>query len=199
MPPLRSLEKKAVDSLIDQLLSKMDTPARIVGPNATLSPLDGRYVGSLKSMLREAIPGIPDSLLSSVRDDLIVVTRVTEAAIEMVGLESSTLRVAKGFQKSVDEMQEEFGELLNVDIQQGKYLDTDWNGPVLTFTDQFFSPRSINGWAKLSLYFARLCAQMEEMKARSGLRQSQIFFEDRDSNLIPTQLLSRNGEVVELE
>ena len=196
---VRSLEKRAVDSLIDQLLSKLP-PARIVGPNASLSPLDDKYLGSLKRMLKGAIPGIPDALLSSVNDDLIVVTRAAEGAIELVGLEPSTLRVAPPFHDRVEELQEDFGELLNVEIQRGRHLDTDWQNPILTFTDQWFSPRSVRGWAKLSLYFARLCASVEEMKTRSGLKQKEVFYDERpSSNLIRSQLLSSTGEVMELE
>ena len=44
--PLRSLEKRAVDELIQQLLGKIGD-ARVVGPNAPLTVLDAHYVGPL--------------------------------------------------------------------------------------------------------------------------------------------------------
>ena len=74
---MRSLEKRALDSLIDQLLESIPG-TRIVGPGAPLTALDEKYVGTLKAMLQEAIPGIPDAMLSSVRDELIVVQLARE-------------------------------------------------------------------------------------------------------------------------
>ena len=82
---VRSLEKRSVDSLIDQLLAGMGGDTRIIGPGASFSPLDGKYVGVLKQLLVASIPGIPEQLLSSVRDDLIVVTRIREEPSALVG------------------------------------------------------------------------------------------------------------------
>jgi hypothetical protein len=45
MREVRSLEKRSIDSLVDQLLfTQMGGDLRIVGPNAALTPLDVRYV-----------------------------------------------------------------------------------------------------------------------------------------------------------
>ena len=195
---MRSLEKRAVDSLVEQLLAQMEG-ARIVGPSGTLSVLDAQYVGPLKVLLMDAIPGIPPPLLASVRDDLIVVKQAAVETSALVSFEPSTLRVAKPFHNKVPSLKEKFGEPLNVTIQRGRHLDTDWNSPILTFTDQWFAPRSIRGWARLSLHLARLCASVEEMKTRSGLKQKEIFYEDRDTNLLTSQLLSaRTGELIDL-
>ena len=49
----RSLQKRAVDSLISQLLSKIGDGAHVIGPGARLSVLDSHYVGPLKALLQE--------------------------------------------------------------------------------------------------------------------------------------------------
>ena len=51
---MRSLEKRALDSLIQQLLTKIGDHARVVGPSGSLTALDDRYVGVLKHLLLEA-------------------------------------------------------------------------------------------------------------------------------------------------
>ena len=88
---VRSLQKRSVDSLVEQLFQQIGGELRVVGPEAPISVLDARYVGILKQMLREAYPGIPDELLSTVRDDLIVLSRATEQASELVGFSPSKL------------------------------------------------------------------------------------------------------------
>jgi hypothetical protein len=188
--PLRSLEKRAVDELIQQLLGKIGD-ARVVGPNAPLTVLDAHYVGPLKALLAEAIPGIPDPLLTSVRDDLIVVRRAPpEPPSALVGFYKSYLRVASPHSEAVDRLRADYGAVLNVDIQRTRLVETDWRDPVLTFSDRWFARRSLKGWSKLSLHLARLCARAEELKKRTGLRQEDVFYSDRDGNLLSAQMVS---------
>ena len=52
--------------------------------------------------------------------------------------------------------------------------------------------------AELSLSLARLCASMAEMKTLAGLKQSEVFYDDRDSHLIASQLVDTRGEILEL-
>ena len=188
---IRSLQKRAVDSLVEQLISKIGVEVRILKKGSKLSVLDAEYLGTLKGMLQEAIPGIPESLLASVSDDLIVVTRAPpEPEVhEAVGMELSTLRVAAGFAKEMDDWADDYAQRLNVDIQPGRHLETDWNSPIITFTEEWFKPRSIKEWANVSLYFARMMASMEELKKHAGLKQRNVFYEDRDSHLVHSQFL----------
>ena len=195
---MRSLEKRALDSLIDQLLSNIGNHARVVGPSGSLTALDDRYVGVLKHLLLEAYPQTPEALLTSVRDDLIVVTRAIDAPSELVGFEPSTLRVTKTYSKGIDEWREMYGDLLNVTIQPTRYLDTDLHEPYITFHESFFAPRSITGWMKLSRHFARVCNAMEDLKRLSGLKQKEVFYDHRESNLIPAQFVDNRGELLEL-
>ena len=195
---MRSLERRAVDALVAQLLAKVGGDARVVGPGAALTPLDAAVVGVLKPLLLAAFPGTPEAVLSSVRDDLVVVTRVREAASDLVMFEPATLRVAQPHADGVEAWQDTYGELLHVTIQRGRHLDTDLNSPTLTFHEDFFAPRSIRGWAKLVLHFARLCASMDELRALSGLRQRDVYHEHRDGHLVPTQIVDAHGEPVEL-
>ena len=195
---MRSLEKRALDALVDQLIAKMPG-ARIVGPGAPLSALDERYVGRLKAVLTEALPGIPESVLSAVNEDVIVVQRAHEAPSELVGWEPSVMRVVRGRAAAdIRAWQRTYGDLLNISIQPSRYLETDLRGASLTFTEQFFAPRSILGWRKLSLHFARACDAMAQLMISSGLRQRDVTFEDRDSNLIYTNLVGVNGDTLEL-
>lgn len=196
---MRSLEKRALDSLTDQLLAQIPG-ARILGPGAPLSASDERYVGRLKTLLRDALPGVPDSILSSVHEDLVVVQRAREEPSQLVGWEPSVMRVIRGRSaEDVDSWQETYGDLLNISIQPSKFLETDLRGASLTFTDQFFSPRSIKGWQKLSLHLARACDAMAELMKASGLKQRDVTHEDHgDSHLIHTNLVSMSGDALEL-
>ena len=195
---MRSLERRALDSLIGQLLSKIGGHARVVGPNGSLTALDDRYEGVLKHLLLEAFPQTPEALLTSVRDDLIVVTRAIDAPSELVGFEPSTLRVTKTYAKSIEEWRETYGDLLNVTIQSTRHLDTDLHEPYITFHESFFAPRSITGWMKLSRHFARICDAMDNLKRLSGLKQKEVFYDDHNSNLIPAQFVDNRGELMEL-
>ena len=75
MREVRSLERRSIDSLVQQLFDRIGGENRIAGPGEALSPLDERYVGVLKLLLQEAFPGTPEEVFSSVKDDLIVVSR----------------------------------------------------------------------------------------------------------------------------
>ena len=143
---MRSLEKRALDSLIGQLLTKIGDHARVVGPNGALSALDDRYVGVLKHLLLEAFPETPEALLTSVRDDLIVVTRAIDAPSELVGFEPSTLRVTKTYAKGIDEWREMYGDLLNVTIQPTRFIDTDLREPYLHYVSRVVLCSSIHHW-----------------------------------------------------
>ena len=196
---MRSLEKRALDSLIDQLLESIPG-ARIVGPGAQLSASDEKYVGTLKAMLQEAIPGIPDSLLLSVRDELIIVQLAREEPSSLVHWDPSVMRVVKDIDANeIQSWQETYGDILSIDIRPSKYLETDLKNASLTFSEQFFAPRSIQSWRKLSLHFARACDAMARLMTLSKLRQRDVRHEDRgDSHLIHTNLVSANGDALEL-
>ena len=195
---MRSLEKRALDSLIEQVLATVDAPTRILGPGASINPLDERYVGRLKQLLMDAIPGIPEPLLTSVRDDLIVVARANVEPSDVVRFEESTLRVIKTRAAELDKWQETYGDPLNVNIKPSRYLETDLKDCSLTFSEQFFAPRSIQGWRKLSLHFARICGAMAELMTLSGLKQKEVFHESRDTHLIYTNLVNVRGGSMEL-
>ena len=197
--PIRSLQKRAIDTLITQLLARVGEDAHVLGPGGAISPSDTRFIGVLKEMLLEAFPGTPEALLSSVRGDLIVVARARDSPSALVGFDPCTLRVASTNAPDLTQWRERFGELLNVTISPTKYLETDLKDPTLTFHESFFAPRSIAGWAKLSRHFARLCASMEELRSISGLKQKAVFYDDRDSHLVPAFFVSANGETLVLE
>ena len=196
---MKSLEKKALDSLIEQLLSQLPK-ARLVGPGAPLEVLDERYLGRLKDLLHEAFPGTPDALFSAVRDDLIVVQRAEESRGELAYFEPSTLRVPRADAEDLKRWTREYADLLNVSVQRSRHLDADLKGPSLTFTEQWFSPRSFEGWAKVTLRLARTCAAWLELKGAAGLKQREVFHEDRDSHLVHAAFARvRRGEVEPLE
>ena len=196
---MRSLEKRALDSLIDQLLESIPG-AHIVGPGAPLTALDEKYVGTLNAMLQEAMPGIPDGLLSSVRDELIVVQRAREEPSSLMRWEPSVMRVVKNIDASeIQSWQETYSDILSIDIRPSKYLETDLKNASLTFSEQFFAPRSIQSWRKLSLHFARTCDAMARLMVLSKLKQRDVTHEDHgDSHLIHTNLVSANGDALEL-
>ena len=198
MREVRSLEKRSIDSLVAQLFSQMGGDLRIVGPNAALTPLDARYVGVLKQLLQELIPGIPTDLLSTVRDDLIVISRATESVSTLVSFAPSVLRLSRDHSHKAEHLQSKYGELLNVTVQASRYVDSDMEGPKLRFGEEFFLNRSFKGWTRLSSYFARLCAAMEELRAESGLKQSEVSHGDRETNLVPATFVNRLGEEMEL-
>jgi hypothetical protein len=194
---MRSLEKRAVDMLVAQLLAQIPR-ARIVGPTAPLTALDERYVGRLKTLLADALPGVPEPVLSSIHEDLIVVQRASEQPSQLVGWEASVMRVERGRAAAdIRAWKETYGDLLSIDIQASKYLETDLKGATLTFSEQFFAPRSIQGWRRLSVHFARVCEAMAQLMAVSGLKQRDVN-QDRDTSLIPTNLVSVNGDAMEL-
>ena len=194
--PIRSLEKHALDNLTAQLLATIGN-ARVVGPSAPLTPLDARYMGTLKSLLSDAFPGTPEALFSAVREDLVVVQQLLGTPSALVGFEPATLRVAKPHASAIDELRE-YSALLNVTIEPSRYLDTDLHGATLTFQESFFAPRSISGWKTLSTHLARLCTAMDELRKRSGLKQSEVVHEDHSTNLVLTSFASGEGEELEL-
>ena len=197
MPQIRSLEKQSLDALVQQVLAKVGSNARVLGPNAPLLPLDDRYIAPLKHLIREAIPGVPDSLLTSMRDDLIVVQRSLPEPSELVGFEPSVLRV-KSRATDVQAWQDTYGNLLNVTVQPSRLLETDLKDPYLTFSEDFFAPRTIQGWARLSRHFSRVCAAMAELATLSGLKQKEVFYESSDTHLILPNLVSNQGDELEL-
>ena len=196
---MRSLEKLSLDSLINQLLESIPG-ARIMGPGAPLSASDDKYVGILKALIQEAIPGVPDTLLSSVRDDLIVVQRAREQSSSLLQWEPSVMRVVKHIDNSeIQSWQETYGDILSIDIRPSKYLETDLKNASLTFSEQFFAPRSIQSWRKLSLHLARACDAMAQLMTLSRLKQRGVTHEDHgESHLIHTNLVGAEGEALEL-
>ena len=193
---VRTLEKKSLDSLIQQLLEKVGDNARVLGPGGRFSPLDTKFVGVLKQLLADSLPGIPEPLLSSVREDLIVVTRAVEEPSSLVSFGGSTMRLAKGYSGEAEELRNEYEDLLNVEIKSTKYVETDLSGAHIVFNEMFFAERSIKGWAKLGLYFARLTASMEDLARRSGLKPSGVSHGRSDSRLVYTHFEDRHGEEV---
>jgi hypothetical protein len=195
---VRSLEKRSIDSLIQQLFDQIGGVNRIVGPNEAFTPLDERYVGVLTFLLKEFIPGIPDVLLSTVKQDLIVVSRVTENPSELVTFGQSTLRVAKPYSAGIDSLKETYESLLNMTIIPTSYLDTDLANPHIVFHENFFTPRSIKGWCRLSLYFSRLCQSMFDLATQSGLKHGSVFHSDRETFLLYSQFVDAHAQEMEL-
>jgi hypothetical protein len=152
----------------------------------------------LKQLLQELIPGIPTDLLSTVRDDLIVISRATESVSTLISFAPSVLRLSRDHSHKAEHLQSKHGELLNITVQPTRYVDSDMEGPKLRFGEEFFLNRSFKGWTRLSVYFARLCAAMEELRAESGLKQREVSHGDRETHLIPTQFVNRQGEEMEL-
>ena len=180
------------------------TPEMLEHLNAVAQYPASRHSGNrpaiLKTLLVGAIPGVPESILSSVDEDLIVVQRAREEPSDLVGWEPSVMRVIRGrAAEDIRTWQDAYGDILNISIQPSRYLETDLRGAALTFTDQFFAPRSIKGWQKLSLHFARVCDAMAELMKLSGLKQRDVTHEDHgDSHLIYTNLVSMSGDALEL-
>jgi len=196
MPPVRSLEKRAVDNLIDQLLHQVGEDARIVGAGGALSVLDCKYVGTVKQMLVDAIPNIPEQLLSSVRDDLIVVTRAVEDSSSLVSFGPSTMRLARAHSTRAEELRGDFGDLLNVEIEPSRYLETDLSDAHLVFNELFFAERSLKSWGKVTRHLARLVGWMEELQRRSGLKTTAISHGRSDKHSVYTRFETRHGEEV---
>ena len=196
---MQSLERRALDTMISALLDKVGGHARILSPSQSFTALDETYVGVLKRLVLDAYPQTPEVLLHSLADDLIVVTRaLDEAPSELVGYEPCTLRVTKKHANGLDELQQAYGDLLNVTILSTRYLETDLRNPSITFDESFFKARSISGWAKLSRHFARVCAAMEELKNETGLKLKDVFHDEGESHLVPTQFVDGHGDTLEL-
>ena len=90
-----SLAKRSTDVLVEQLLASLAIPARVAGPGASLTVMDTAFVGTLKTLLREAYPGVPDEMWLALRDDLIVVAQAEEAPGNVVHYAPSVLRVRR--------------------------------------------------------------------------------------------------------
>ena len=193
---VRSLEKRSVDSLISQMFAAIGGELRIVGPDGSLSASDERYVGILRRLLLDFVPGIPEEVLATVRENLIVVARATETASALVGFTPSTLRLSRDHWHKADKLQAKYGPLLNVTVQRGNYLETDFEDARLVFGEDFFVNRSTKGWARLSTYFARLCSSMQELRSQSGVRE--VSHSGRDTTLVPAEFVSRQGEELQL-
>ena len=148
----------------------------------------------------DAFQGIPLEVLSSVRDDLIVVNRslALVTAPGLVSFTPSTLRVAAPHAGKVDILQQKYSSLLNTTILPTRYVDTDLMDTRILFSSDFFAERSIRGWARVSLYFARLCAKMEEMGKESGLKSEYVFHAGTDSTLIPSEFKDGLGQEMQL-
>ena len=198
---VRTLEKRAIDTLVDQLFSQIGNNPRMVGPEGSFSPLDDKYVGVLRLLLQQFIPNIPDSVLQSVREDLIVVTQhVLENPSQIVSVGQSRLRVGKQYHHNINEIKSKYAELLKLEVTPSPYNDTDidFSEASIIFQDTFFAARSIKGWCRLSLYFARLCASMDQLSAKAGLKGESVFHSDRETHLLFTGFVSSNGQEMEL-
>ena len=108
------------------------------------------------------------------------------------------MRVTKTHHREISSLRDNFGTMLNITFQRSRYLDTDLENPCLRFSEDFFRPRSIAGWLKLSRHFAKLCAAMHEVKQRSGLKQAEIHHEHRYDHLVPVNFVTRHGDALEL-
>ena len=156
----------------------------------------GRSLPAL--LLLETYPRIPDDLLGTVRDDLIVVARATEDTSTLVSFTPSTLRLSRDHAHKAEDLSARYSRLLNADIQQSRYLSSDLEDARLVFGEEFFVNRSIKGWVRLSQCFARLCASMEALRNESGLKQGEVSHSGRDTHLIPAEFASRLGEEMQL-
>ena len=186
---MRTLQKRSIDTIVEQLLANIGDGASILGPGASIA--DVQYVGSLRQLLSEA--GVPEPALAGVRPDLIVVKRLPPEPIDLVCFSPSVLRVANADDSTVAQLQSQYGDALNVTVQRTRFLETDLKSASLEFRDQFFAPRSILGWAKLSRQFARLCHAMLELKEKSRLDQRNVFYTDQESALIRSKLVGARG------
>ena len=130
----------------------------------------------------------------ALRDDLIVVAQAEEAPGNVVHYAPSVLRVAKASASHVPTWRHRYAQLLNVDIQASRYLETDLRDASLTFHPSFFAPRSLAGWARLSRHFARMCHSFLELSRRSGLKQDQISHSDRETHLVYATLRDAPGD-----
>ena len=195
---VRSLKKSAIDNLVDQLFSQMGNHPRIVGPEGAFSPLDDKYVGVLKQLLQQFIPNIPDSVLQTVKEDLIVVTQTSEPPSQMVAFGRSTLRVATPYSNRIESIKRKYSDLINSDIIPTTYLESDLMNPSLIFQDTFFTERSIKGWCRVILYFARICATMEQAVKEAGLKHGHTIHSDRETDKLYTAFVDSSGYDMEL-
>jgi hypothetical protein len=183
---MRTLEKRSLDSLVAQVVGD----GRVLAPGASISPLDYKYEGTLKQLLKDAFPNTPE-VVFAVRDDLIVVSRVNDTPSEVVRFSGSQLRLSKYHSHKVNELQH-YAQLLNVTVHPTQLLESDILDLSLVLDESFFVPRSIKGWARLSLYFARLCAAMEELASQAAIKDIV------GTGLVPITLLDRRGDEMRL-
>ena len=197
---MRSLQKNALDNLVDQLVAKLGD-VRIVAPNAPLAVSDERYLGTLKGLLLAAFPGTPPAAFSGLRDDLIVLARTRETRSDLAHFARSTLRVPnKVPQDALQRWRDAYGDLLSVDIFPTRHLEADLRNCSLVFREQFFAERSLESWAALTLKLARACAAFVELKSLSRLQAKEISRVGTDSHLVPARLeRMRHGRAEELE
>lgn len=196
---MRSLEQHALGSLVDQILVRVGDNARVVAPGGALTPLDGVFVGVLKTLLLESFPGTPDALLSSLQEGLIVIARPHEEDSQLVTLGESRLRVGKEYWPPLKDTAEYYANALNMHIVPTRYQESDLRDPHFVFHDKFFRARSIKGWAKLSAHFARLCALLDDVKTLSGLKQQEVFHSERDTHLVYALITNSAGEELTLD
>jgi len=184
---MKSLAKQSLDTLVDSLLDELEAHVRVIAPGAKIGVLDSYYVGNLKQMLLEKHPGVPDSVFHLLRDDLIVVQQDYSAPTRaLTRFDPSRLRVPKTKIKPADGtlLQETYGPLTNVNVVRHKYLDPDLFGIALRFSPHFFSPKSIDRWAQVTLSLARQTAALAELKSRVGLSQKEVINEDTEHTLV---------------
>ena len=89
-----SLQKKATDNLVQQLLNQIGDHAHVIGPGARVDVLDSIYVGRLIDLLEEAFPGTPSAVFHKVNPSLIVMTRdLSPPNTSVVRFTDSRLRI----------------------------------------------------------------------------------------------------------
>jgi hypothetical protein len=198
---VESLQTRATDVLIDQLLERIGDDARVVRAGGRLGVLDSVYVGALRDLLEEAFPDTPSELFHRVRSDWIVVSRdLTPPDTKAVRYDESRLRVPKLSSDLREAWTETYGALTGAEIVSTRHLDADLHRCTLVFDRRFFRPKSIVGWARLARTFARMTAAWVELKRESGLRQNLVENEGSNSHQILSRLVEMvDGEEIELE
>ena len=196
-----SLQKKATDNLVQQLLNQIGDHAHVIGPGARVDVLDSIYVGRLIDLLEEAFPGTPSAVFHKVNPSLIVMTRdLSPPNTSVVRFTDSRLRIPDLTPGQKRDWSDMYGPLTRSKLIRGKHLDADLLHCQLIFTSQFFAPRSLVAWAKLAREFARMTAAWVDLKKVSGLQQKYVENEGTDSHLIfPRLVESRGEEEVDLE
>lgn len=193
---MTSLQKKATDALVQQLLERIGD-CRVVAPGARVNVLDSVYVGRLRDLLAAAFPGTPPDLFHHVRHDLIVLQRdLSPPTTSLVRFDESRLRVPK-LTAAKREALERYSPLTGARVEAGKHLDADLFDCALVFDRRFFDRRSIVGWAKLALQLARMTAAWGELKRESGLRQHYV---ESHGHLVPARLVETvDGDEIEVD